>query len=421
MKIFDIVIYCLSIFITETILVFNYGQLSNQKLKINNRNLFILICMSILVYINNYYNLISIRYLTAIVITIISTKLIYKNKLKDCIFYSIIHSILYIFMELILSPLMLLKIENITILNNEIYLKCIFSILIGILSLYLFKSKILLDFIDKIKTIVYTKINLYVVLIIISLFLNFIGVFRAFKTNNIDLIIVTLVCILFMLLTIKIIINDKYNLTVINERNKNIKDYFKAYSKTIDDCRELKHNLKNDLYTIKSILPKEEQEKINVIINKYNKNYEWINRIDEIPEGLQGLIYLKQKEAKNKKIKIYVNTGENYKTNDRDYIDLCSILGVLIDNALEASEKSKEKIIEITFRKKDTTLNIRIINTYINDININKIGKKNYSTKEYKSGLGLNYVNKLNNPKIKVIFKVINNLFITDIIYNYKK
>lgn len=404
----------------QVVFVINYGSMINKKFKFNLNYCLIIILTSILLILNNYYNLLSLRLFTGIIINCITSILIYKNKINLTMFYCIVHAIVCLILELIMSPILYFSFDNVEVFNNEVLIKIIFSITAGLVTLFIFKNEKVKKFINKIKDIFFDKNNLMILAILLLLFLNIIGVARAIKTSDTFLIMITLICVSFMLLTIKIIINDKYNMVILNNHTNSIKDNIKAYSKTIDDCREFKHNLRNDLLTLKSGINKESQKRINEIITKYNNNYEWINKIDDIPEGLQGLIYLKQKESENRKIKLYVNTIKNIKTNNKDYIDLCSILGILIDNAIDASKSSKSKVIEINFKEIGNDLNIKISNNYNNDIDINKIGNKNYSTKEYKSGLGLNFVKKINNPKIKVNFKIINNLFITDILYSIK-
>jgi len=65
--------------------------------------------------------------------------------------------------------------------------------------------------------------------------------------------------------------------------------------------------------------------------------------------------------------------------------ELTRILGILLDNAIEASAKCDKKIVNIIFRK-DKNLNRNLIiieNTYINkDVNLNKIFDKGFSSKE---------------------------------------
>ena len=52
---------------------------------------------------------------------------------------------------------------------------------------------------------------------------------------------------------------------------------------------------------------------------------------------------------------------------------------------------------------------------------MNRIGTKDYSTKNRKSGIGMYYIEKNNNPNIKTKFEIINNLFVSTIIYTTKK
>lgn len=78
--------------------------------------------------------------------------------------------------------------------------------------------------------------------------------------------------------------------------------------------------------------------------------------------------------------------------------EFARILGILLDNAIEASSECDEKIINITFRN-DTKNNRQLItieNTYKNkDIDMDKIFEKGVSEKENHTGLGLWEVRKL--------------------------
>ena len=67
----------------------------------------------------------------------------------------------------------------------------------------------------------------------------------------------------------------------------------------------------------------------------------------------------------------------------------------------------------ININEENNHFKIEVINKFINNIDCDKIGTKNYSTKEYKSGIGLNYINKIKHNKVKVDFKIISDLFIS--------
>lgn len=84
------------------------------------------------------------------------------------------------------------------------------------------------------------------------------------------------------------------------------------------------------------------------------------------------------------------------------------ILGVLLDNAIEAAENSKEKFVKISFIRENINSRavITIENSYSNkNINIDNIFKKGITSKEGHAGLGLwevkRYVNKSKNLDLK--------------------
>lgn len=81
------------------------------------------------------------------------------------------------------------------------------------------------------------------------------------------------------------------------------------------------------------------------------------------------------------------------------------ILGILLDNAIEAASECKDKKINVTFRKEDAKHRLVIIieNTYKDkEIDTDRIFEKGFSSKKEHSGLGL--------WKVREILKRNNNL-----------
>jgi len=399
---------------------YSFSKIFNIDNSLNIKKIFIILLFSILFCINNCYNLITLKIIVSLILSFIMVQIMFKKNIKDTFAIVIILTILSVILELLLSPLAAIFITNINNLNNNILIKMGYSILNSLLLILLIKNKLLINNINKLRKIINRFTNFYILSMLSICSLNIIMYMFSYNYRNIRMLIVIIVCILIIIVCLNTIINDKNNNKLLKEKNKILKDEHKAYANTIDECRELKHNLKNELYSIKTKLPKEKQNIINSIISKYNNNYEWINILNDIPEGLQGLIYLKINEAKLKKIRINLNIKSSLKTSENDYLDLSTILGILIDNAIEASELAKSKTIVINISENKNIINVQIINRYINNIDINNIGNKNYSTKEYKSGLGLNYITKLNKPNIKVKFYIIQDIFNTILEYKNK-
>ena len=421
MKLEYLIVSLISNLITSIGLIYSFSKLSSTQIKYNIKNIVIIILLIILTSINNYYNLITFKIICAFFLIFITNLLIFKINIKTTFIIVVILSVLSILLEFVLSPIAAIFITDVDSLNSNAFIKLIFSILNTIVLILVINYHKILKLINSCIELIQNFTNFYTTSIIFICGLNIMMFMFGYNLRNIRLLIVVIICTLLILICLKTIINDKFNNKLLMEKNKNLKDEHKAYAKTIDDCRELKHNLKNELYSIKSKLSKEDQNIINSIITKYNKNYEWINTLNDIPEGLQGLLYLKIQEAKTKNIKINLNIKSSLKTVENDYLDLSTSLGILIDNAIEASKKAKSKIMLINITEEKNIIFIEILNKFINNIDTNKIGKKNYSTKEYKSGLGLDFINKMDKSKIKVSFKIINNLFITTLIYKNKK
>lgn len=418
MEVLRFIIYVIVDIFMSLVMIYCCGKIINKNIKYNNKIFTLLLITSTLTIANNLYINISFKFLIAYIIYIVVNKIVLKKSLQETIIFTTIYLIIITILELLLSCLIVIfNIDSLNLLNNAIIFKTIISIIHSIITIIIFKNKTINPYINKINTLITNNINAF--LIIIVLLLNTISIYRYSNFLSVKVISFTLLISVFIIIILKITINDKHNIKVLEDKNNNLKESYKAYSNTIEECRELKHNLKNDLFSIKSLLPTDKQKIINDLIIKYNKNYDWINKIEEIPEGLQGIIFLKQNEALEKKIKIYINTSKKLETSNDDYINICSIIGILLDNAIEASSKAKKKIISINISERKSYLNIQIINKYNNNIDLNKIGKKNYSTKEIKSGIGLDYIKRIKSPKIKVEFKIINDLFISNI--KYKK
>lgn len=79
-------------------------------------------------------------------------------------------------------------------------------------------------------------------------------------------------------------------------------------------------------------------------------------------------------------------------------MNLQEFYGILLDNAIEASEESDEKVLNITFRNNEKNHRQLIIieNSYANkDVDTIKIFGKGISEKENHTGLGLWEVNNI--------------------------
>lgn len=86
---------------------------------------------------------------------------------------------------------------------------------------------------------------------------------------------------------------------------------------------------------------------------------------------------------------------------------------ISLDNAIESSLNSIEKLLVINLFATDTEVIMEIKNSFDNSLNIDEIGTLNYSTKGSKRGLGLFSI--FRNKEANVKLKIVNNLFVVKI------
>ncbi len=131
---------------------------------------------------------------------------------------------------------------------------------------------------------------------------------------------------------------------------------------------------------------------------------------------LKGLISSKIITAQAKDIKTRIEIIEDINELSINLIDICRIIGILFDNAIEATEICDSKFIEFLVLKNENSVTFIISNSCSEDTPpIYKIYEKDFSTKGQGRGIGLksvrdiiseNYNNVLLNTKIEdSIFK----------------
>ncbi len=176
-------------------------------------------------------------------------------------------------------------------------------------------------------------------------------------------------------------------------------DYVKTYEVLLDEKSKKQHEYRNQLAVIRIMAKnKRTREYIDELLDEENteNNLETINKLKYIPTGgLKGLIYYKIETMKKKNINIFVDVSSEldnhklWKECDKNLQDISKVLGVYLDNAIEAAELSKEKYITFEAYLDEKSIVFKISNTYENKIDVGKIDKEGYSTKGKGKGYGL--------------------------------
>lgn len=423
MSTIDYLIIIIASAITVLVEEMSYLMLSRkQKIKLTFYNTIVLLISGIFITINTYMNDNISRIIISFIIILLTALIIFKDKLNDSFFYALICHVLVIVYEIILSIIVLnLVVVNISEFENNVFLKAAFSF-VNLLLVYLTtKNKLFYKVIDKI----YKKTNskyFYIVLVVFVVILILID-FKNFITLSNNIYILNLIILICALLLFISNIDNYFKAIKENEKTETLLNFMSKYEKIIDDDRINRHEMLNNLLFLKSFKDKntsDYNDALDSLIDTYNKNGLGIKNIYKLPTGLKGIIYYKLNELKDKDCNININissriSNEFKKISKDQYIIVYKIVGILLDNAIEASLKSKEKYIGINIYKENPNVIICIDNTFKGKIDLGKINNKNYSTNGENRGLGLYITNNLlkNNNSITLNQSVNNNIFVS--------
>lgn len=201
-----------------------------------------------------------------------------------------------------------------------------------------------------------------------------------------------ILCILF----IKMAFKEK-------ERNKELLEFQNTIIRLYDSTRIFKHNYKNLLTALKGYSDVSDYGKLSKLIDDaFTEQQDAFSvpsneNIANVKDtGLKYLLISKHTTAQKMNIDLNINA---YEFDDNTVIskkDLNSVIGILLDNALEAAnENSNDKIVIFLYVNNPDELNVNVKNTYGVKPDINRIFGKNHTTKSGHSGLGLYYIKKI--------------------------
>lgn len=292
------------------------------------------------------------------------------------------------------------------------------------------------------KKIKLTNINLkgkYGVLIVLSLLLTLIifytNIYLGSKAGfNEDVLRANGILFLtyFILLGVILFVLIRSLTKELEFRNKqkefeNLKQYTESLEKLYSDMRVFRHDYINIISSMIGYIDNRDMdglerhfyENIIPVSKSMQKNDFKIGAIKniDIPE-IKGIVSSKLIRAQELGLDVHVEVVENIDDIKMNIIDLSRILGILLDNAIEASKESLEFKLKLAFIKTEKAIIIVISNSYKEkNISLNKIFKPNYSTKGSGRGIGLTNLKKIidNYDNVFLETKMIDNYFIQEL------
>ena len=265
----------------------------------------------------------------------------------------------------------------------------------------------------------------------ISIFLNLIfgiltmAIETYFFSVYIDIISTNL--LIFMILTTLIYFSiSMYSLIRTTNLEKTSEDLEneKLYNKTLtilhDNIRGFKHDFNNIVQAIGGYVALNDMKGLKKYYEKLLEECKLTNNLNLLnPESINNpsiysLLTNKYFIANEKNLTMNFSIFSDLSGLSTNMYEISRILGILLDNAIEAAEETKEKVIDIEI-KSDDKKHIFIIKNSCKDTNISttKIFEKGYSTKNRDSGFGLWNVHKIleKNTNLDLYTTVDGNMF----------
>lgn len=340
------------------------------------------------------------------------------NKLFFCImfiwFYGILVDILSILLTSVVFYIFKINI-NIYFSNSEL-VSIILTFCVSLILIFSgrlkFLSNIYVWSYQKTRNIKYSD----VLLIIFALFIFLIGFIMFFNIENVDINVLSMLVIILSIVTFILLFRYKIDEVESKLYLNTLKENNEFYIKMEDENRIFKHNLVAKLLSIKSVSNEKSMGLIQDLIEQFNKSIDFSRNMKVIPYGLNGIIYQKLYsyiKVLNVEISIELDYDIFEVLKPRRYNVFVEKLVIALDNAIESCLNSDSKSLVINIYDDNNSVCIEIENTFGNNIDLDLLGNKDYSTKGKKHGLGL--FSAFRNNEAVMSVKIVNNIFVNRI------
>lgn len=221
---------------------------------------------------------------------------------------------------------------------------------------------------------------------------------------NLIIQIIYFAIMLFILSLTIFNIKKQHYINKIEFENAQFENYMKSLEVINNDMQKFRHDYLNILVTMQGYIEVNDFEGLKKYFKKHIfsteentlKRNQLLASLSKLKiTGIKGLILSKVMQAENENISVNIEISDEIEDIHMNMIDLARILGIFLDNAIEATADSKsEKSIDIAFYKTNSdSVMIIIENTFNGDlVNVEEIYKEGFSTKGQNRGKGLSNV-----------------------------
>ena len=207
---------------------------------------------------------------------------------------------------------------------------------------------------------------------------------------------------LFVLIVLYILVLFGYSRhqkeQVLKEEKRQQEFYNESLKDTLQKLRHFKHDYNNHFSTLNFMMNNNKYEEARNYISELSENVSNINttiyNIENV--ALFAIISSKLDKAKKSNIKFNLQVlGIVNSIPELKVSELCAIIGIFLDNAIESAEETEERTIDMSIMSYQDCIEILISNSCAQVPMIKKLNLDGYSTKGTERGHGLAIVSNL--------------------------
>lgn len=410
--------------------VYMWRILYNEKYNYKNfKNYLVLIILIIFTSFNHIFVNNFVKVFTVTFALVLSNYFIFKKKINEIIIAPLITQFIVFISE---SILLIIANFIFSLTSNDLMSMCYgtigINIIVFLLSLFLIRLKCvkkLYKFLVGTTDNISTK-TLVLVLSVVIVMTNFYAASQYYRMNSKYMLIInSSFIIIYSFIVFKMLeqknryikISNKYNMT-----NTTLKEL----EQNVTRLKITNHENKNQLLTIRNMIKKGEDSKSlikhieNIVNTKIKDDETLMLQTSTITNSMiSSIVYSKMLTMKENDVDVDLIISRDIKDlylsdiPDELAVEVCKIIGVYLDNALEEVSKYEEKIINIEFYAEKKTLCIAISNNFEGEIDFEKMDNLGYTTKENGHGYGLSLAREIieSNDKLSSEREIKDNIF----------
>lgn len=247
------------------------------------------------------------------------------------------------------------------------------------------------------------------------------------KSNIVLFLVFLLLLVISFFITLYLAF-QRYKLKKREEELRNFETYVASIEDINRDMRKFKHDYVNMLTSLKTYIDDKNYEGLHTYYYDHILKMDAREQLNEQAlmmlnnlkiDSLKGLLTTKILQAQSRQVAFYVEVVEEITDIPIDPISLNRMVGILLDNAIEAAGEAESKEVRVALIRMGGAVLLVVNNTYnaAQDLQVHELFQEGFSTKGKNRGLGLSTLREMKEqfPNVNLRTKVYSPYFIQEL------